>query len=100
MSTIQLSGLFRRDIRGNGDKMSHFHETVHTYKDCVIAFRGWQLDDEIHGDGLPGPSGNGQRLESPKRSVTGDFVSSTGVADIDVFVDELSHPRPIIVLCQ
>src|SRR5277367_3424787 len=100
MSTIQLSGPFRRDIRGSGDKMSHFCEAVYTYEDRIIAFRGWQFDDEIHGDGLPGPSGDGERLVSPERSVTRDFVSPTGVASIDVFIGELSHPRPVIVSRQ
>jgi hypothetical protein len=38
--TVQLSGLFRRDIRGSGDKMSHLRKTVHTHKDRVVAIRG------------------------------------------------------------
>src|SRR5277367_2801844 len=80
--------------------MSHFHQTVHIYKDRVITFQGWQFDDEIHRNGLPVPSGNGERSESPKQSVTGDFVLSTGVAGIDVFIDKLSHSRAMIVPYQ
>src|SRR5277367_647345 len=97
---MQLSDLFCCDIQGSGDKMSHFHQTVHIYKDRVITFRGWQFDDEIHGNGLPVLSGNGERLKSPKRSVTGDFILSTGVTGIDVFIDKLSHLRAMIVLRQ
>ena len=38
---VQLSSLFRSDIRGSGDKMSHFRKAVHTDKDCIVTVRGW-----------------------------------------------------------
>jgi hypothetical protein len=97
MSTVQLSCLFGRDIRGGRDEMSHFCETVHAHEDCIVALRRWQLDDEVHGDGLPWSGGNRERLEIAERGVTWNFIAHTGLAGVDVFVDELPHPWPVVI---
>src|SRR5271169_635093 len=83
---VQLSSLIRRDIRGSGDKVSHFRKAVNTYKDRVIPVRGWQFDDEVHRDGLPRPSGNRKRLEIAKGCAAWDFIAYTSLAGVDVFV--------------
>ena len=49
---------------------------------------------------MPWPSGNRERLEISKWSVAWDFIAYTGLAGVDVLVDELSHPRPIIISRQ
>jgi hypothetical protein len=95
--TVQLGSLFRSDIRGSGDKMSHFCKAVHTHEDRVITVRGGQFDNEVHGDRLPWSSGNRKRLEIPKWGVAWNLIAYTGFAGVDILVDELSHPRPIII---
>ena len=49
---------------------------------------------------MPRPGGNRERSETPKGGVAWDLIAYTGLTGVDVFVDELSHPRPMIISRQ
>ncbi|KZT01579.1 uncharacterized protein LAESUDRAFT_663667 [Laetiporus sulphureus 93-53] len=60
----------------------------------VKTMRLWQFDDEVHGDGVPGPIGDIERLEQVIWLVPGGFDAGTGVTSRDILTNKSAHTGP------
>ena len=76
--------------------MSHLGKTVHYYQDGIVAFTGWESDDEIAGEVRPGALGNGKRLQKSVVLVVAGLGSFARVAVSNVLADVTLHALPVV----
>src|ERR1700694_381295 len=97
MVEVQLGSLFGRDIGTGGTEMCHLRQAVDAYVNGIEPGRWWELDDEVHGHRLPRALWNWERVELSVRGMARGLIPGAGLTGLDVIVDELSHPRPMII---
>jgi len=52
-----------RDCCDSGNKMYMFCDGINDNHDGIVPCRLWQLDNEVHADGIPWSRWNGKRVE-------------------------------------
>jgi hypothetical protein len=97
MFKVKASCFFRVDISSSRTEMSHLGEAVNTDEDCVESSRWRQLNDEVHRYRRPRCWGNREGVELAMTLAPRYFVSSTGIACINVVINELSHSGPVVI---
>ena len=97
MEYEEFSKLRRVDGVMSGDEDGLLGETINDDENGGEAGGGWELFDEVHGDGRPGLVGDRELLECAKGMMPRCLSPATSRARTDIVLDEGADARPGVI---
>ena len=70
----KVCGSSSRDHSDHGNEMCTLHDGINDNHDGIMSCRLWQLNNEVHADGIPQSNGMGRGWSSPVGGRRKDLV--------------------------